>query len=273
MDIADNADSSENGKSVSDNLGSLSADGSCFLLTPNPNYFDSRWNLCQLSSGTLVYPITSKEDWFSFFTQSNYDRFPDLRGYWSCNRCPQPLRSISEIGIYQKRCKSCNTKATRYKRAKRLSNDIENVSLHFGMKVKWITLTLPNYNDPLEGLADIKKKVKKFRQKDEFQKKIIGGADFYEWTSRETDEGLSYNVHYHGLWIGNYWKQSELMQTWKHGGARIEDASNTVKRLRYCVSYTKKQQMFGIRSQQRFGCLYGTVFHALDEFLQTPTSE
>lgn len=139
---------------------------------------------------------------------------------------------------------------------------------HFDKRVKWVTLTLPNYKDSLSGLADLKKKIKNFRRKNEFQEKVIGGADFFEWTV--SPDG-TYNVHYHGLWIGDFWKQEKLMQSWGHGGARIEDASNAKKRVNYCVSYSKKQQMLGIRSQQRHGCLYGFVFHALNDYLQTPT--
>lgn len=267
--------------SCSDNDDSLSASGAAFEggisdsgeleITAHDIIFN-KWAIKVSSKGTLVYTITSKEE-IRNFTTKPYHLWPSQRSYWTCELCPQPLGRLTEAFGYLKRCTKCNTQATRFKRAKRLVNDIDKMSKHFGLKPKWITLTLPNYNDPLEGLADLKKKVKKFRHKKEFQEKVIGGADFYEWTSRDTADGVSYNVHYHGLWIADYWKHSELMKTWKHGGARIEDCGTTKKRVNYVVNYAKKQAVLGIRTSQRFGCLYGTVFHALDKYLQTQATE
>ena len=229
----------------------------------------NKWAIKCDSRGTLVYTITSKEEIFHI-SNKPYFIWPSQRSYWTCELCPQPLGRTVEAFGYLKRCRECNTTATRYKRAKRLVKDIGNMSKHFGMKPKWITLTLPNYNEPLEGLADLKKKVRKFRHSKEYQEKVIGSADFYEWT--ESTDG-TYNVHYHAIWIGNYWKQKDLMKAWKHGGARIEDCGSQKKRVNYCVSYAKKQAALGIRTSQRTGCLYGPVFHALNKYLQTQAGE
>lgn len=263
--------------SCSDNDGSLSAKPSVFEEGIGADYLQfeateivfNNWALSCNSEGTLVYTITSKEEIFHISSKP-YFIWPSQRSYWTCELCPQPLGRIPEAFGYLKRCTECNTKATRFKRAKRLVNDMNRISNHVQLGCKWVTLTLPNYDDPLEGLADLKKKVKKFRHKNEFQKHVVGGADFYEWTV--SSDG-TYNVHYHGLWIGDYWKQKDLMATWGHGGARIEDAGTTKKRVNYVVQYAKKQAVLGIRTSQRFGCLYGTVFHALDKYLQTPATE
>jgi len=266
--------------SRADNDDSLSAKPDAFERDISDTYLEikaqeivfGQWALTSNRLGTLVYTITSKEEIFHISSKP-YFIWPSQRSYWTCELCPQPLGRTPEAFGYLKRCTQCNTRATRFKRAKRLVNDIDRIGNHFGLRPKWVTLTLPNYNDPLEGLADLKKKVKKFRHKNEFQLHVIGGADFYEWTSRQTGEGLSYNVHYHGLWLGHYWKQKDLMKTWKHGGARIEDCGTTKKRVNYVVNYAKKQSELGIRTSQRFGCLYGPVFHALDKYLQTQATE
>jgi hypothetical protein len=122
--------------------------------------------------------------------------------------------------------------------------------------MRFITLTLPNYQEALPGLADLKKKVKNFRRSKNFKSNVAGGVDFYEWTV--ASDG-SYNVHYHGIWVGSYWKHADLLDSWSHGGARIElvkkrhEAADTV---RYCTKYLTKMKEFGLRSKQKFGSFY-----------------
>ena len=63
----------------------------------------------------------------------------------------------------------------------------------------------------------------------------------------------------HKNWAGNYWKQSDLLDSWSHGGARIElvkarhEAADTI---RYCTKYLTKMKEFGIRTKQKFGDFY-----------------
>ena len=263
--------------SRADNDGPLSAFAGAFEGSISDNYLEikaqeivfGQWALTSNKLGTLVYTITSKEEIFHISSKP-YHIWPSQRSYWTCELCPQPLGRTPEAFGYLKRCTKCNTEATRFKRAKRLVNDMDKIGTLVLMGTRWITLTLPNYKNHLEGLADLKKKIRKFRHSNEFKEHVVGGADFYEWTV--SSDG-TYNVHYHGLWIGNYWKHKDLMKAWKHGGARIEDAGSTKKRVNYCVQYAKKQAVLGIRTSQRFGCLYGPAFHALQKYLQTPAIE
>lgn len=148
-----------------------------------------------------------------------------------------------------------------------------------GLSSRWVTLTMPNFSCPAEGLKVMKKLFRNFRQTKAYQSHTIASADFWEWTvSRQFhslppqwmwggDDGsaghphdLDYNVHYHGFWIGDYWEQSDLLKKWGHGGARISATGGRRKRLNYLIHYAKKQHELGIRCQQLTGCLYGPAF-------------
>lgn len=219
---------------------------------------------------SLVYTSTSKEQ----------------LAYTTCHKCPDPRRPHSELAPfvtgklpgqqrgyrwetrYTRRCRKCNTTITRRMRAKRLLKDIQMMEDHLGLGVRWVTLTAPNYPCRDRGLIDFKKKVKRFRERKNYQSKVVGSAEFYEWTVHPDDRAWSnpicWNIHLHALWIGDYWPQADLLQSWGEGGARIEDASTTSDRcLNYVISYAKKQQDSEIRAQNRTGCLYGPAFAEL----------
>ncbi len=219
---------------------------------------------------SLTYTSTSKE-----------------HAWKTCQKCPEPRRNASwvmprftmdhwsgtqrgthTVRRYTKRCTACNTKAVRIMRSKRLLRDIQMIEAHLDLGVRWVTLTAPNYPCRDRGLIDFKKKVKRFRDRKEFRSKVVGTAEFYEWTLHPDDRAWSnpicWNIHLHALWIGDYWPQKALLKSWGEGGARIEDARTTSRRcLNYVISYAKKQQDSGIRAQNRTGCLYGSVFAEL----------
>ena len=192
------------------------------------------------------------------------NRIPEHTDTWAgftCNWCPHACKPHEETSIpggwvNTERCKTCNTEACSYYRAKALAREIIDIKIELGKYARFVTLTLPNYQDWRIGLADLKKKVRNFRHTQVFKSKVLGGVDFYEYT---TASDGTHNVHYHGIWIGDYWKQDNLLQSWKHGGARIElikkkyEEANTV---RYCTKYVHKQKIQGIRCQQKFGAMY-----------------
>lgn len=236
-------------------------------------------------ASSLWYTITSKEDEL-VRPYLKHRR----RAVTTCDECPNPFvnqrysvaPTCSETGTghttvnctchirteYTARCRKCNTIIGRRMKAKRLLKDVRLVQDFTGLRVRWVTLTAPNYTDVIEGLADFRAKVKRFRGRVAFKSKVIGQVEFYEWTSFHgpLPEGVerTYNVHLHALWIGDYWKQSDLLAEWGEGGARIEDASTRSRKcLNYVISYAKKQASQGIRTQQRGGCLYGPAFAGL----------
>ena len=235
-----------------------------------------------LDMSTLVSTSTSKgAPSFAFGPlNNNWFRYPAFRKTKSCcPKCPQPLL-FPEVFGYLKRCTSCGTKARRYSRAQEKLRKINTVESFTGLSSRWVTLTMPNFGDPAEGLKVMKKLFRNFRQTKGYQSKVIASCDFWEWTHSATplpnispsgerggndsssappSEG-SYNVHYHGFWIGDYWKQSDLLKKWRHGGARISDTGGPRKRLNYLIHYAKKQHELGIRCQQLTGCLYGSAF-------------
>ena len=154
----------------------------------------------------------------------------------------------------------------RWSRARTLGKDIEFCAFANDVGIRFVTLTVPNYQDYTRGLQDLKKKVRNFRHTKAYQEKVIGSCDFYEWT--QASDG-SYNVHLHAIWLGKFWKQSDLLDSWKHGGARIELVKRKMKNskveyqepinrvTKYIVNYVKKMDTQGIRCQQRTGVLYG----------------
>lgn len=248
---------------------------------------------------TLVSPLTSKEHrpWY-------------IAGF-TCDECPNKyrphharngdtIRSQSfcldsstivwksawvasepdSVGVqFTKRCQNCSTRMRTWTRSKNLADHITRTAEINHKRLRFVTLTLPNYDDVEFGIKDLKKKVRNFRYTKAYQDKVIGSADFYEWTKTETpvpDETtgriltykISYNVHYHAIWIGDYWPHDDLLDTWQHGGARIELVKNIMKNtkerrqapaqrvMRYVMNYVKKMDRQGLRCQQRTGALY-----------------
>ena len=155
-----------------------------------------------------------------------------------------------------KRCTHCSRLMKSWQRAGELADEMIALADSLGMRMRFVTLTVPNYDDKHAGLADLKKKVRNFRYRNAFKAKVAGGCDFYEWT--QASDG-THNVHYHGVWIGKYWKQEDLTHEWGEGHTWIEiikkkhEAYDTV---RYATKYLNKQKEYGIRCKQKFGELY-----------------
>ncbi len=184
----------------------------------------------------------------------------EFAGY-TCNHCfnaARPHENIHEFGGYTNthRCTQCSREIKSWQRASQLADELIEFRNDNLVRLRFITLTLPNYQDALVGLADLKKKIKNFRRSKAYQAKVIGGVDFYEWTT--ASDGTK-NVHYHGIWAGKFWKQGDLLDSWSHGGARIElvkakhEAADTI---RYCTKYLTKMKEYGIRTKQKFGDFY-----------------
>jgi len=162
------------------------------------------------------------------------------------------------------RCRECEREKARWLRARKLAEDLTAVSRHLKKSIRFITLTIPNQSDPAAGVILMKSMVKKLRRRVGFKEHVVGGSDFYEYT--RTKNG--YNVHHHGLWIGDYYKQEELTKDWGEGHVWItairRGKKGTKRMVNYAVKYTTKQAELGIRARQRFGCLYGPAFAELN---------
>jgi hypothetical protein len=117
------------------------------------------------------------------------------------------------------RCTICSRHIKSWQRAGELADEMIELCEELGMRMRFVTLTVPNYQDKVQGLKDLKKKVRNFRYRDAFKAKVAGGCDFYEWT--QASDG-THNVHYHGVWIGKYWKQEKLKTDWGEGHVWIE---------------------------------------------------
>ena len=180
---------------------------------------------------------------------------------YTCNWCPNASAPVENMHSYMnfdntERCIHCSRMIKSWQRAGNLADEMIELAEHLGMRMRFVTLTVPNYTDKKAGLADLKKKVRNFRYREAFKAKVAGGCDFYEWT--QASDG-THNVHYHGVWIGKFWKQEDLTHEWGEGHTWIElikkkhEAYDTV---RYATKYLNKQKEYGIRSKQKFGELY-----------------
>lgn len=234
---------------------------------------------------TLVSPLTSKESRPWYIAGFTCDECPNkyrphiarngdtIRRQTFCLSSAQVIWESAwqasdpeSVGVqFTKRCKSCSSRMRTWTRSKKLANHITETAEINRKRLRFVTLTLPNYTDVEFGIKDLKKKIRNFRYTKAYQDKVIGSADFYEWT--EASDG-TYNVHYHAIWIGDYWPHDDLLDTWAHGGARIELVKNIMKNtkdrrsppatrvLRYVMNYVKKMDRQGLRCQQRTGALY-----------------
>lgn len=239
----------------------------------------------ETDTSTLVSPLTSKETrpWYiAGFTcddcpnkyRPHHARNGDtIRRQAFCLDTSQVIWESAwvasdpeQIGVhFTKRCKKCSSRMRTWTRSKNLAEHITKTAEINFKRLRFVTLTLPNYDDIEFGIKDLKKKIRNFRYSKAYQDKVIGSADFYEWT--EASDG-TYNIHYHAIWIGDYWPHDDLLDTWQHGGARIELVKNIMKNtkdkrqapatrvLRYVMNYVKKMDRQGLRCQQRTGALY-----------------
>lgn len=133
---------------------------------------------------------------------------------FTCKACPNPRRSyrrndwtgketsyrslllwkwIEWETIYPERCKECNTKYSRWKRAKRAMQKIHNR----GMDNWFITLTRPNYQGipGYPGVIELDRELwikdfKKFRRTKIWKDTFAGGYWFYEFTSHEPSKKI-----------------------------------------------------------------------------------
>ena len=199
-----------------------------------------------------------------YFRGSTYTSFEEKVELWEgpsfyCSRCSL---------ICWDRCKQCETEKARWLRARKLAGDLTTVSRLLKKSIRFVTLTIPNQTDPTAGVILLKKMVKDFRRRVGFKAHVVGGSDFYEYT--ETENG--FNVHHHGLWIGDYYDHALLTKEWGAGHVWItairRGTKGTRRMVSYAVKYTTKQAELGIRARQRFGCLYGAAFAELESQLK-----
>ena len=114
-------------------------------------------------------------------------------------------------------------------------------------------------------MRELKRKISTFRKS--FPEDVIsGGKDYYEWTLHPDDKAWSNpivaNVHMHGVWVMDYWDQSEMQDAWGHGIVHVKRARGK-DAVRYATKYAGKQDVKDIRLKEGFGCLYGSAKRAM----------
>ena len=155
----------------------------------------------------------------------------------------------------------------RWSRARRDADEAQIASECFQQGISFVTLTLPNMaGEVLSSVRLLKGKISSFRRR--FPEDLIsGGIDNYEWTIHPDDaawsEPLVYNVHVHGIWVMDYWKQSEFEDRWGEGIVHVKRLKSAEGAVRYATKYASKSDVKGIRLKDKFGCLYGRARRAM----------
>lgn len=222
-----------------------------------------------------------------------------LAGF-TCQGCPQPERYYSytervyskdgvrdvTVHKYTQRCTECSRKMKRWQRGQRDAEMALIGSEMYKQGISFVTLTKREKQGDCLGLVrQFKKDVAEFRKK--FPDDVVsGGKDYYEWTLHPDDKAWSnpivWNVHCHGVWVMDFWKQSEMQDTWGHGIVHIkragwrkgsdgrwrQEADEVKDTTWYCTKYAGKADVKGIRLKEGFGCLYGSAKRALLEASQ-----
>ena len=157
---------------------------------------------------TLVSPLTSKETRPWYIAGFTCDECPNkyrphiarngdiVRRQTFCLSSAQVIWDSAwqasdpeSVGIqFTKRCRYCSSRMRTWTRSKKLANHITETAEINRKRLRFVTLTLPNYTDVEFGIKDLKKKIRNFRYTKAYQNKVIGSADFYEWT----DEAIAW---------------------------------------------------------------------------------
>lgn len=191
---------------------------------------------------------------------------------------------------YTERCTECNRKMRRWSRARRDADEAQIASECYSQGISFVTLTLPNMmvrgfsttpaggggcngkspdtigRAPISSIRELKRRVASFRKR--FPEDLIsGGIDNYEWTVHPDDaawsQPLVHNVHMHGIWVMDYWKQAEFQDRWGEGIVHVKRLKSAEGAVRYATKYASKSDVKGIRLKDKFGCLYGRARRAM----------
>jgi len=199
---------------------------------------------------------------------------------FTCVDCPQRERMFTEtiteygkedsydrvIYHYTERCTECSRKMKRWQRGQKDAQEAQIASECYEQGVSFVTLTLPNMvGNVFENVRELKRRVASFRKR--FPENVIsGGKDYYEWTIHPDDacwsEPLVQNVHMHGIWVMDYWKQNEMQDAWGEGIVHLKRAKSK-DAVRYATKYAGKADVKGIRLKEGFGCLFGRAKRAM----------
>ena len=228
-------------------------------------------------------PLTQEKGdpfWGSLQNESWTERdFVPYAGF-TCNECPQRERMYTEtireytkdssyertVYNYTSRCTECARKMKRWQRGQVDAELAQIASDCYEQGVSFVTLTLPNMvGDVFANVRELKKKISTFRKAFP-EDTISGGKDYYEWTIHPDDRAWSnpivQNVHMHGIWVMDFWNQSDMQDAWGHGIVHVKRAKSR-DAVRYATKYASKADVKGIRLKESFGCLYGSAKRAM----------
>ena len=253
--------------------------GSVIITRPKPNLTIWKWTrnvLREMLAHVPYNKVTKKlKPTFAFTCDECTNRgWPSVA--FAAQGWPLGLGGISlaiRKNYFPTRCKSCNRKNSRYKRARKAMQKVHDR----GMPIWFITLTKPNItgidaSSPFVQTADREIWIadfKKFRRRKIWQKTFAGGYWFYEFTSHApgdkifsndgtfirqvTDHEMNGHLHILATAEGRL-PMKELASAW---GNRVDfrkpEKPNDV--LRYLRGYLVKCELQGI-NMRPFGDIH-----------------
>lgn len=125
-----------------------------------------------------------------------------------CGCCGDTL--VVPVSCGNRFCTTCNKSRTSRLR-KRVRFLMKNVTLSKGRSFKFLTMTIPNMDNPAEQLKIIQKSFRRLRQRKYWKTKVEGGCVFYEV---KTGTDGKYHIHLHAIIQSDYIPVKELSEIW-----------------------------------------------------------
>jgi hypothetical protein len=136
---------------------------------------------------------------------------PDSAGHrWRrlyCGHCGNTI----DVPMYcgNRFCPVCST-AKRARARARLVQLVNRIKPDSNRRVRFITLTIPNYSDVTEALRQLVVSFKRLRQRQAWRNRVVGGCFVLEVTGRPN----AWHAHIHALVEGDYFPIRLLVAMW-----------------------------------------------------------
>lgn len=107
-------------------------------------------------------------------------------------------------------CPICSTRRRRTCREK-LNHVVENTQTTFDTRFRFVTLTIPNVDDPAAGVRTLIESFRRLRQRNFWRTRVDGGVFVIEMTGRPS----RWHVHIHAFIMSRWLPIKELSRQWQ----------------------------------------------------------
>lgn len=199
-----------------------------------------------------------------------------------CGCCGDTL--VVPISCGNRFCGTCN-KSRVSRLRKRVRYLMQQVTLKRNDSFKFVTMTIPNMEDPKEQLKILQKSFRRLRQRQYWKSLVKGGCVFYE--VKTGSDGL-YHIHLHAIVESAYIPVQELSQVWSEvsPGCIVDVRWISNKAIiNYITKYTCKSELSlksqlsasrllkGVRLFQPFGTWHSLGKSYVHQPYQCPSCE